>query len=488
MPPHPRPASAVALRVLREVTDRGQEEVARAVGLHPDTLLGYEKKGTVPEENLRKLLAELGFTRADYLDAIEFVEGQRERLGWPRAGEGDAGDAGERRLRRLAASLGRQQAQMYLEQYRRWQQEAELAEGVRLWNRLRKHLGLEVRRHVVEANPELWHWGLAVEVSHSSREAASRDAREAVELGKLAVFVAERVEGKGFFPRQVHAYALAFFANALRVKGELRLAVQTSERGERLWDFERDPGSGVLDAAQVWSLKASLRRDQRRFPEALALIERALEGKVGAEREPLLVKKQLILVRAGDDEGVIATCKEILALLGGADNSRLEFQAKTNLLYSLVEVARYDEARALLPAVRGLAAQNPNRLEVLRAHWIEGTLVVQTGQVEQGLVLLAAVRDEFVEQKILYDVALVTFEMSVYYLKQGNSQPVKRLAQQLARFFNGEGGHQEALAAVQLFYQAAAAETLTLQEAQRLFRFLKEARYNPELHLATWQG
>jgi hypothetical protein len=492
MAPPSRPAGAVALRVLREVTGRGQAEVAGACGLHPDTVIGYEKTGRIPEESLRKLLAELGFTRADYSDAIEFVEDFQTRLGWPRGAEADPGDEGERRLRRLAARLGREEAQVYLEHRRHWQQEVEVAEGraagVRLWKRLRKHLGLEVRRRLVEANREFWQWGLAVEVSHRSREAAARDVREALELGELAVFVAERVDEPGFFPQQVQAYSLAFFANALRVKGELRLAVRTSERGERQWDFERDPGSGALDAAQVWSLKASLLREKRRFPEALALIERALEGKVGAEREPLLVKKVSVQHIAGDHVGLIATCNEVLPLLEESGQSHLEFLTKTNLLGSLIEVGGYVEARALLPEAHRLANQNKSRPAILRFRWMEGTLNVHSGQAERGLLQLAAVRDEFAQYKIFYDVALVTLEMSVYYLQQGNPHPVKRLANQLAHFFKSEGGHQEALAAVQLFYQAAAAETLTLQEAQRLFKFLKEARHNPELHLAAWQG
>lgn len=492
MAPPSRPAGAVALRVLREVTGRSQDEVARACGFHRDTLLAYEKTGRPSEDNLRRLLAALGFTPADYADAVEFVEDLRTRLGGPRAEAGTAGSESERRLRSLAARLGREEAQVYLEHRRLWRREIETAEGraegVRLWKRLRKHLGLEVRRQVVEANPEFWQWGLAVEVSHRSREAAARDAREALELGELAVAVAERVDEPGFFSRQVHAYALAFLANALRVKGELRLAERTFERSARQWDFEQETGRGAIDAAQVWSLKASLRRDQRRFPEALALVERALEEKVGAEREPILVKKISIQHIAGDHAGLIVTCSEVLPLLEVSGQSHLLFLTKTSLIGSLIEVGSYEDAKSLLPEAHRLSHQNENRLDHLRFQWMEGTLKIQSGQVEQGLAQLSSVRDEFAQHKMFYDVALVTLEMSIHYLKQGNPQPVRRLAHQLARFFNGEGGHQETLAAVHLFYQAAAAETLTLQEAQRLFKFLKKARYNPDLHLATWQG
>jgi hypothetical protein len=47
--------------------------------------------------------------------------------------------------------------------------------------------------------------------------------------------------------------------------------------------------------------------------------------------------------------------------------------------------------------------------------------------------------------------------------------------------FEAQGVHQEALAALRLFYEAAKKEEATAALARRVAEYLRKARYNPEL-------
>jgi len=103
------------------------------------------------------------------------------------------------------------------------------------------------------------------------------------------------------------------------------------------------------------------------------------------------------------------------------------------------------------------------------------------GKKEKAISALTWVREEFASRGIAYDVALSTLELAVLYLEEGWTAKVKELARQMAPIFKAQGVHREALAALQLFRDAAERETATAELARRVVDYLCRARHNPGL-------
>ncbi|HVR08571.1 MAG TPA: hypothetical protein VMW75_11035, partial [Thermoanaerobaculia bacterium] len=96
-------------------------------------------------------------------------------------------------------------------------------------------------------------------------------------------------------------------ANGRRVAGEdLPAADEELERSLALWRTGAAEDPGLLNAARVLGLEASLRRAQRRLPEALALIDQALAIDSWGETPALLLAKARALVELGEFEASIA--------------------------------------------------------------------------------------------------------------------------------------------------------------------------------------
>jgi hypothetical protein len=87
-----------------------------------------------------------------------------------------------------------------------------------------------------------------------------------------------------------------------------------------------------------------------------------------------------------------------------------------------------------------------------------------------------------------YDAALVTMEMAVFHLQAGRTGEVKRLAREMKPIFDAEGVHREALAALQLFREAAEREAATVAMTRRIVAYLYRARHDPALRLDDFKG
>jgi hypothetical protein len=110
----------------------------------------------------------------------------------------------------------------------------------------------------------------------------------------------------------------------------------------------------------------------------------------------------------------------------------------------------------------------------------EGTRHVPE-RFEQAEEALREARDGFVERGIGFDGALASLDLATVYAKQGRTGELKHLAEEMVPVFESRDVHQEALAALLLFRQAAEAEEVTLGLLKRISDYLQRARRNPEL-------
>jgi len=274
-------------------------------------------------------------------------------------------------------------------------------------------------------------------------------------------------------------------ANARRVQGDLHGAEEGFLRSDRLLEAGGAVGPGPLDATRPLDLKASLRRYQGRFDEALALLEQALANGGDAARARIRINKANTLEWRGDFERAIAELYQAESLLKSPQEGRLALAIQYGLIYNLSRLGRYAEAEARLPEARRRAVETGNELDLMRVVGVEGIVVAGLGQREQAVAALEQVRRYFNVHRIAYDAALASLELAVLYLEEGRTGEVKRLSEEMFWIFKAQGVHQEALAALRLFCEAAAREEVSADLARRLIEYLARARSQPGLRFET---
>jgi len=341
-----------------------------------------------------------------------------------------------------------------------------------------KALPEPVRPVVVRVVEECQTWSVCEQACHASEREASRNLEAAAAWARLAVKIARRVRGPKPWRRRLKAYAAAFAANGVRVRGDLRAAEAAFARAKRLWQAGSDP-DGVLDPGRMLDLEASLRRAQRRFDEALALLDEA--ATVGRSPACALIKKGFTLEVMGEPERAVEALRQAEPLVERETDPHLWNLRRLNLAASLCNLGRYGEALEVVEEARPLATELGDEIDSVRITWLEGRIAAGLGRPWEARALLAEARQAFEARGMVYDVALALLEEAVLLLEEGRRSELKALARRLARVFAANGVHREALAALQLFYAAAERGEATPDLASRVLRFLFRARHDQDL-------
>jgi tetratricopeptide (TPR) repeat protein len=331
---------------------------------------------------------------------------------------------------------------------------------------------------VVQVAGEFQTWALAERVCEESVVQASRNVERTASLARLAQEIAERVQGPEGWRNRIRGYALGHVANSLRVPGELAAADAVFEQALRHWAVGSDPDE-VLDPGRLLDLEASLRRGQRRFDEALALLEEAL--RIGRCRERYLLNKGFTLEVMGEYERAVEALLAAQPEVESRGDDRLRASLHQNLALGLTHLGRYREAAELGRRVRTRSVEGGDEIWVIRGIWLEGRIAAGLGRREEALRLLAQARTEFDRHNMSYDVALALLEEAVLLLEEGRAAEVKVLARELSKVFESKGVHREALAALKLFKDAAEQEAATAELARRVLGYLFRARYDQGL-------
>jgi tetratricopeptide (TPR) repeat protein len=481
----PRNLRSLLIASLALWHDRSQKEIAAASGIPQKRVSQLLRGEEIEDDVFARLLAAVSGQPAEvavvtaYLDSLAALEGDRELTAAERAEVELGVQEGAALIRGvLAEAVRRSRAAPSMDRYPR---PADL-EPAR-WHsamlfRVLQELPEDHQRGVVRVAREFQSWALVERLCEESAVQASRDLGRAAFLARLAQEAARRVPGPKGWVRRVKAFAAAHVANVLRVAGRLRASAALFQRAGRLWAAGSDPDR-VLDPGRLFDLEASLCRDQRRFEEALALLEKA--RMVSRSQRRLLIKKGFTLEVMGEYERAIETLLTAKALPDVQADPRLSNILYNNLALDFCHVGRFAEAAELAYQVRQVAAEMGDAILLLRVTWIEGRIAAGMGRTEEALSLLKQVRREFAARNMGYDVALALLEEAVLLLDEGRTAEVKALTRSLPAIFEAEEVHREALAALRLFHRAAEREAATAELARRVLRYLFRARHDQGL-------
>jgi tetratricopeptide (TPR) repeat protein len=486
MPKAKPPTLGAVLRFFRFALGWTEKDLAQALCIQPTLISAYER-GPNPKplsrDRLEELLAVMKVP-PEAIDAALFALA----LALPAANPGspvDPSPADRRSIYQNAAVAGLKAVASTSAQltanFRRIRAARARRQAAKLWKALQE-LAPEQRRLKVERERRYWQWALAERVAAESERAAAHQADQAVELASLALRIAELALVSEIFRSRLQGYVLGFMGNALRVQGDLPGAEEAFLRSEQLWEAGAAADPGLLDGSRLLDLKASLRRNQGRFEEALSLLDQAVRLNGSEEAQGRCrIKKANTLKRMGDSEGAIAELRQAERLTERSADPRLPFLVRFTLAANLQELERYTEAQELLPQVQTLAERLGNELDLVRVVWLHARVGAALGRREEALAALERVRRYFTAKRMAFDAALATLELAVLELEQGRSAEAKRLAAGMLWIFKAQGVHQEALGALKLFCEAAEKEEATAGLARRMVEYLNRARHDPQL-------
>jgi tetratricopeptide (TPR) repeat protein len=311
------------------------------------------------------------------------------------------------------------------------------------------------------------------------------DTRGTEILLRLAVDAAELLvpERYGAGAREAaKARAWTWLANILRVQGHFQQAETAFQTAElylsRSW---LDP----LDEALLLELRGALRRGQRRFEEAVELLDAAI-AIYREVNEPHLQGRALsiqglALQYMGDHAAAADRFRRSLFLADGVREPRLLVSSQYNLISCLQEAGQAAEAAELIPDARRMMEQVGKPADLLRLRWAEGRIDGSRGRLDRAGEILREVRQTFLDGGLTFDAALVSLDLAMVYLRQRRSEETRRLAAETIPVFQSREVHREALAALIVFQQAAELDELTAGLIEEITAYLWQARGNPQL-------
>lgn len=324
---------------------------------------------------------------------------------------------------------------------------------------------------------------LAEHLLEASRWTWTEEPARGEPLAALALDVLAALAGKArSIPAHarladLHAVAWIYIGNARRILFDLRGAESALSRAE---DFLVAGSGDPRERALLLAIRASLRRAQRRFLEAQALLEQAaaIYRWAGDRHEEGQVLLSLANVRdyAGDPDGAVPLVHRALELVDPERDPRLPVTALHNLASYLITAGRLREAAVLLPEVRRRTAAVSGRLELLLVRWLEGQLSIKQGDRRRGEEILTALRDDYLSEGLVYNTALVSLELVALYLDQGRADDARRLAAEMIPVFHSREIHREALAAWIALGRATEMETASAGLVREVAELLQRMR------------
>lgn len=470
-----------ALRYLRSGTGTTERELAEKAGVSPSILTELEVgPRELSRERLDQLLArlEIGPEAADAaLLARTLAEGLPAPVSPVDPTEEEYRGIYRAAIRTAGMTLDALRLEL-VRTVREHRAEQDREHAGKLWAAVQPQKPPR-QRQSIRKDPAFWTWAFAERLCEESRKRAAHSADEALELAELGLWVAEKAAVPEIWRPLLLAYCWAFVGNARRVKGNLPFADEAFQRADELWQAGASVDPAPLDGTRLLDLKASLRNYQERFDEALSLLDQAAaSARTPDSKTRLLLQKAITLEMKGSHQEAINVLLEVERENLSPENL---FGLQFNLAVNLCHLDRYKEAQELLEEIRKIAISLRQELHLLRVLWLTGRVSAGLGRKDEALAALEQVREELTSQQIAYDTALVSLEIAVLWLERDHTEEVKAIAQGMAWIFKSQGLHVHALAALNLFRQAAIQETATVKLVRQIHRYLEKARNSPHL-------
>jgi tetratricopeptide (TPR) repeat protein len=324
--------------------------------------------------------------------------------------------------------------------------------------------------------------GLCETLIDRSFELRESDPQAMLRLARCAQEATDRLERK-IYPQgltfDLRARAWANLANALRLNEDLESAQKAMKRASQL----RTEGTGdPLLQARLADLAASLQFSLRRFPEALQLLDVAIEihrrHSGPHEIGRILILKGIYIGASGDAVTGLQLLAQSLRLVDRERDPRLAFSALHSILFLRTELGEFEAAAHQLRQMQPLYDRRAGAVLRLKLLGLEGEIAAGLGDLDRAEATLRKSRAACDEAKLGYLASLHSLSLAVVLLRQGKTAEVRDLVLAAVAAFQGLGLEPDAAAAAQVLREAQEHDQATvevLQLAGRIFRRLQNA-------------
>lgn len=317
---------------------------------------------------------------------------------------------------------------------------------------------------------------LLIERSHAARYA---DPEAMLHWAQVARSIATRCspESLGSTAKlsDLRARAWSQYGNALRLVGRLRDAEEAMITAQGY--LRTGTGDPALKAKLCEQI-ASLYSFQRRFDAAIETLTEAAEiyrqlGETHALARTL-VQEATATLYAGEAESAVVLLNRAIPLIDHEVDPHLLLAACHNLVRCYLDLDRPEQALSIYSEARTLYREFDDSLILLRAGWQEGQLLRDLGHLRAAESALLRAQSGFMEQGLMYEVALVCLDLAALYVRLKAIDDLKQTVTATVPIFRALGVDREALASLLQLQQVADQEQLALD----LIRFLN-ARIEP---------
>lgn len=324
------------------------------------------------------------------------------------------------------------------------------------------------------SNPRLAQ--ILMERSHAARYA---DPEAMLHWAQLARSIATRCSpetlGSAARLADLRARTWSQYGNALRVAGRLRDAEEAMVTAHGY--LKTGTGDPALKA-KLCEQTASLYSFQRRFDAAIETLNEAAEiyrqiGETHALARTL-VQEANATIYAGEAEGAVALLNRAIPLIDHEVDPHLLLAACHNLVRCYIDLNQPEQALSIYSETRNLYKEFDDSLILLRAGWQEGQLLRDLGHLRAAESALLRAQTGFMEQGLMYEVALVCLDLATLYVKLKAIEDLKQTVTATIPIFRALRVDREALASLLQLQQVGDQE----KQALELIRFLN-ARIEP---------
>lgn len=330
-----------------------------------------------------------------------------------------------------------------------------------------------VRKRLRLTTPSFFHF-----LREKSGQLGRRSLQESLNAAQLALDSLESFVGSLPGNEQADLYIQGWtcLAQAQTLASDSEAAEHSLQQAESYLDHpDRDP----TIEAEMLCIKATLRRNQRRWTEAHQLFDRAFSlcppGTRVELMAQLLIRRATLLSEEHDLEAAIADLQQARQLLEHSSADHLKLSTLHGLAVCLEAAGRYDQAMELLPQARQLCVPG-DALSAVRLCWLEGRLQKASGRFEEAETAFLEAHQTFLEQGDAYCAAFACLDLAELYAQQDRGTELRSLSIRLAPLFETLQLHREALAALKIFRQALETEELSVAVVSEIRRRFARAR------------
>ncbi len=411
----------------------------------PEELLRRFLQAEVSREEARKVVRHLLSRCPECLSFSSRMIAQPSL--WSKTTEGE--EAYDEVLTRVLAFATERERQLAVERLRGWAH----------WTTLEPAKPQE-RFTLVEVDPSYHTYGLYERLLEASRWYIRTDPIEAVDIVRLAIFVAEHLDPALIGETRIadlRAAAWASLGNARRIASDFEGARRAFNEAWRI--LEEEGTNDPLDRAHIISLESGYMQDLGEFETAEASLEEALDI-YRTFRETHLEGRSLLkmgdCIGQIDPERGIARIRQALPLIDIAREPRLELCAQHDLAWFLNDSGEPEEALVVLDRARPLYQRFPDRWTQLRLHWLEGRIAANLGHLAEAVSIFSHLWDQFRSRNLNHELILVSVDLAEVLVGRGEGTRAADLIRDCYPILQTWRLHRYALAAWIVFERAVA--------------------------------